>query len=71
MYLLCEKLLKTEGLKLLQVNTDGLTIRYPRRAITEVQSVMDWWQNKTKLKLAEFWVVQYRMLRKTLTVCTV
>jgi hypothetical protein len=39
------------GLKLLQVNTDGLTIRYPRRAINEVQSVMDWWQNKTKLKL--------------------
>jgi hypothetical protein len=43
MYLLCEKLLEIEGLKLLQVNTDGLTIRYPRRAITEVQSVMDWW----------------------------
>jgi DNA polymerase elongation subunit (family B) len=29
MYLLCEKLLETAGLKLLQVNTDGLTIRYP------------------------------------------
>jgi hypothetical protein len=37
-----------------------LTIRYPRRATTEVQSVMDWWQNKTKLKLEK--AVYQRMI---------
>ena len=60
MYLLCEKLLEIEGLKLLQVNTDGLTIRYPRRESSDVHSVMEWWQNKTRLRLEK--AVYQRMI---------
>ena len=51
MYQLCENLLDVPGLKLLQVNTDGLTIRYPRIHTSAVQYIMDEWQLKTKLKL--------------------
>jgi hypothetical protein len=52
--LLCmmvDQLLKHKDVKLLQTNTDGLTILYPRNIKNWVHAVMKWWENLTKLEL--------------------
>lgn len=49
--MLAEQLIKLEGLTLLQINTDGLTIRYPRKFTSWVESVEKWWMRLTKLEL--------------------
>jgi hypothetical protein len=36
---------------MIQINTDGLTIRYPRQYQTWVHEVCDWWETVTKLEL--------------------
>jgi len=50
--MLAEQLIKTtHAIKLIQVNTDGLTIKIPRRWKNHVDHVCDWWEKLTKLEL--------------------
>lgn len=49
--MLAEQLLKIEGLELIQLNTDGLTVRYPRKHDDLYYKVCDWWQKLTQLEL--------------------
>ena len=50
---LAEELLKIEGLQLIQVNTDGLTVRVPRESKSVVNYVRSVWEEMTKLELEE------------------
>ena len=50
---LAEGLLHIEGLQLIQVNTDGLTVRVPRNRKFEVDIVRAAWQSRTGLVLEE------------------
>lgn len=49
--MLAEELLGVEGLKLLQINTDGLTIRVPRNQINQVEYINRCWCALTALEL--------------------
>lgn len=49
--MLSEQLFKCPNLELIQINTDGLTIRYPRVYQEWVHSVCKWWEGLTKLTL--------------------
>lgn len=49
--MLAEQLMKLDGLRLIQINTDGLTIRYPRKFTSWVESVEKWWIKLTNLEL--------------------
>lgn len=49
--LLCEALFQYKDLQLIQINTDGLTIRYPRKMKQWVHSVTQWWETLTGLTL--------------------
>lgn len=49
--MLAEQLIKLTGLNMVQINTDGLTIRYPRRHQTWVHQVCRWWEGLTGLTL--------------------
>lgn len=49
--LLAEKLMCNKHVQMIQANTDGLTIRYPRRLKEWVHSVCQWWQELTRLEL--------------------
>lgn len=49
--MLAEALFENKDLQLIQINTDGLTIRYPVQDKEWVHSVMQWWEGFTKLKL--------------------
>lgn len=49
--MLAEQLMKLDELQLIQINTDGLTIRYPRKFTTWVETVEEWWMKLTKLEL--------------------
>ncbi len=49
--MLAEQLMKLDGSTLIQINTDGLTIRYPRKFTSWVESVEKWWMKLTKLDL--------------------
>lgn len=51
--MLAEMLLPIEDLDIIQVNTDGLTIRLPRKHLTHVRSACAWWQTLTDLTLEE------------------
>lgn len=54
--LLCvmvESLLKIEGLRLIQINTDGLTVRVPRANKDKVDMIRAWWEELTDLQLEE------------------
>lgn len=51
--MLAEQLIKTPGLSMVQINTDGLTVRYPRAYKEHVHSVCKWWENLTKLELED------------------
>ncbi len=51
--MLAEWLLSVEGLRLIQVNTDGLTIRIPRKIKGEVDALAKSWQAFTGLNLEE------------------
>ena len=48
---LAEQLIKLDVLKMVQINTDGLTIRYPRHHQQWVHSVCQWWEQLTNLTL--------------------
>ena len=49
--MLAEALMVEPTLTMIQANTDGLTIKYPRRLQTWVHLVTEWWQDTTKLTL--------------------
>jgi DNA polymerase elongation subunit (family B) len=53
-FLLCvlaEELMKLHGLKIIQINTDGLTIRYPKQYTGWVKETMEWWEGITNLQM--------------------
>jgi hypothetical protein len=49
--MLAERLLKIEGLKLIQVNTDGITVYMPRSKKEQYDAICDQWQKEVKLDL--------------------
>ena len=49
--MLAEALMQCEQLNMIQINTDGLTIKYPREYKEWVHSVCQWWEKLTKLEL--------------------
>ena len=51
--LLAERLMALGELEMIQINTDGLTIRIPRTMKEIVKQVCDTWENETKLNLEE------------------
>jgi len=51
--MLAEYLMDIPDLQMIQVNTDGVTVRIPRTRRPDLQRVMDWWQAFTCLKLEE------------------
>lgn len=51
--LLSEHLMTIPGLRLLQVNTDGLTVKIPRRHEGMLSAIAHWWQGETGLTLEE------------------
>lgn len=51
--LLAEKLLEIEDLRLIQLNTDGLTAAVPRASMEEYQKICSDWEKQVKLELEE------------------
>lgn len=49
--MLAENLMKCREIQMIQINTDGLTIRYPRHYKEWVHSVCQWWEQLTNLTL--------------------
>ena len=49
--MLVEQLLKLESLSLIAANTDGVTFKRKRSQEAEVASIINWWQDTTKLEL--------------------
>ena len=50
---LAEHLMQIQGLRLIQVNTDGLTVRVPRVNKNQVDQARLFWESMTKLNLEE------------------
>lgn len=50
--LLAEKLMQVD-LRLIQINTDGLTIRVNRKYLPHVEAIREWWEKRTNLQLEE------------------
>jgi len=48
---LAEQLIKIPGLQVIQINTDGLTVKCPRLYIDTMNNICEWWQKFTCLKL--------------------
>ncbi len=52
--MLAEQLLKhVPGLTMIQINTDGMTVRFPTRHREILDNLCSWWQNYTCLKLED------------------
>ena len=49
--MLSEALMQSSELSMIQINTDGATVRYPRRLKDWVHSVCQWWEQLTGLQL--------------------
>ena len=49
--LLSEKLMEIEGLTIIQVNTDGVTVKMPRQKVTEYETICAAWQQQVGLEL--------------------
>ena len=49
--LLAEHLIDIPGLQMIQINTDGLTVRCPRGYIDHMKAICKWWEEFTCLKL--------------------
>ena len=50
---LAENLIRISGLTLIQINTDGVTVRLPRTEMAHLQEVRHWWERLTGLELEE------------------
>lgn len=57
--MLAEQFIKVQGLEVIQINTDGVTVRYPREHQPMVNAIADWWQQFTLLTLES---VEYSMM---------
>ncbi len=57
--LLAERLMEIGGLSLVQINTDGVTVRVPRAHIQRVDETCAWWMHMTGLNLEQ---VRYRRM---------
>jgi hypothetical protein len=51
--LLAEQLMKVQGLRVLQANTDGITVKLPRCNEPMLRQVCAWWEGTTKLSLED------------------
>lgn len=49
--MLAEQLMNLGDLEMIQINTDGMTVRYPRKYKQWVHEVAKWWENVTGLTL--------------------
>lgn len=49
--MLAEQLLRIDGLQLVQLNTDGITVSCPKYRLGDYKKVCDWWQKVTRLEL--------------------
>ena len=49
--LLAEHLIDIPGLEMIQINTDGLTVRCPRTYVDHMKAVCKWWEDFTCLEL--------------------
>jgi hypothetical protein len=49
--LLAEHLIDIPGLQMIQVNTDGLTVKCPRSAVDQMKHICKWWEEFTCLEL--------------------
>ena len=49
--MLAEQLMQLGELQLIQINTDGLTIKYPKKFTPWIEEVEKWWMDRTKLNL--------------------
>jgi hypothetical protein len=50
---LAENLIRIKDLSLIQINTDGVTVRLPRTEMAHLQEVRHWWERLTGLELEE------------------
>ena len=57
--LLAERLMEIGGLSLVQINTDGVTVRVPRAHMQRVDETCAWWMHMTGLNLEQ---VRYRRM---------
>lgn len=57
--MLAEQLMKIPGLRMVQINTDGLTYVCPDEHLDHANDINDWWEDKTKLELEH---VDYSMM---------
>ena len=51
--MLCEQLIKTPNLTMIQCNTDGVTFRVPKIYLDHIRNVCKWWEGLTGLTLEE------------------
>ena len=51
--MLAQYLIDIPGLKMIQVNTDGLTVRLPRKHVDDLNTVCKWWEDYTCLELEQ------------------
>lgn len=51
--MLAEQMIKINGLKIIQANTDGITFKVPRNYLPYVQQIKEWWEKLTGLELEE------------------
>jgi hypothetical protein len=51
--MLAEQLLKIPGLEIIQANTDGMTLLFPRSQRARFDAICQWWQRGTAMKLEE------------------
>lgn len=51
--MLAEYVMKLPGCQMIQINTDGLTLKLPRDQLPQLKAITDWWQAYTKLELEE------------------
>lgn len=51
--LLAEQLMRVDRLRILQINTDGVTVRLPRDCEGYLKAVCDWWMNMTGMVLED------------------
>lgn len=49
--MLAEQLMKIPGLRMIQINTDGLTYLCPNEYIAHAEAVSKWWEQLTRLEL--------------------
>lgn len=49
--MLCERLSFIQGVEIIQANTDGVTIRIPRKRVNEMESLCTKWEKMTSLQL--------------------